>query len=167
MAVSYNGLWKLLIDKNMKKVDMMNQVGISSSTVAKMTNGELVSMKVLEKICEKLDCDFGDIVHYERKSQGGCVHVPGNKGWWTIMEYSAGLTSKLFWLQESRKTAAYILEGLSKTDIRKIAWEENIYQVKAEYRAYEVLNGTYRRVSALPEAVLQAFINSDGQQIIF
>ena len=74
MAVSYNGLWKLLIDKNMKKVDMMNQVGISSSTVAKMTNGEFVSMKVLEKICEKLDCDFGDIVHYERKPQGGCVH---------------------------------------------------------------------------------------------
>ena len=61
------------------------------------------------------------------------------------MEYSAGLTSKLFWLQESRKTASYILEGLSKADIRKIAWEENIYQVKAEYRAYEVLNGTYRR----------------------
>ena len=60
MAVSYNGL--------------MNQVGISSSTVAKMTNGEFVSMKVLEKICEKLDCDFGDIVHYERKLQSGCVH---------------------------------------------------------------------------------------------
>ena len=77
------------------------------------------------------------------------------------MEYSAGLTSKLFWLQESRKTAGYILEGLSKADIRKIAWEENIYQVKAEYRAYEVLNGTYRRVSALPEAVLQAFITCD------
>ena len=74
MAVSYNGLWKLLIDKNMKKVDMMNQVGISSSTVAKMTNGELVSLKVLEKICEKLDCDFGDIVHYEGKPQGGCIH---------------------------------------------------------------------------------------------
>lgn len=66
MAVSYNGLWKLLIDKNMKKVDLMDLVGISSSTVAKMTNGELVSMKVLAKICEKLDCDFGDIVHYEK-----------------------------------------------------------------------------------------------------
>ena len=36
MAVSYNGLWKLLIDKNMKKVDLMDQVGISSSTVAKI-----------------------------------------------------------------------------------------------------------------------------------
>lgn len=72
MAVSYNGLWKLLIDKNMKKVDMMNQVGISSSTVAKMTNGELVSMKVLEKICDKLDCDFGDIIHYEKETNACC-----------------------------------------------------------------------------------------------
>ena len=63
--------------------------------------------------------------------------------------------------ESSRKTAAYILEGLSKADIRKIAWEENIYQVKAEYRAYEVLNGTYRRVSALPEVVLQTFITCD------
>ena len=50
---------------------MMSQVGISSSTVAKMTNGELVSMKVLEKICEKLDCDFGDIVHYENEMKDG------------------------------------------------------------------------------------------------
>ena len=79
------------------------------------------------------------------------------------MEYSAGLTSKLFWLQESRKTAAYILEGYSKADMKKIAWEENIYQVKAEYRAYEVLNGTYRRVFALPEAALRAFTSCDVQ----
>lgn len=71
MAVSYNRLWKLLIDKNMKKVDMMDLVGISSSTVAKMTNGEFVSMKILEKICERLDCDFGDIVHYEKKIKDG------------------------------------------------------------------------------------------------
>lgn len=77
------------------------------------------------------------------------------------MEYSAGLTSKLFWLQESRKTAGYILNGLSKTDLREIVWKENIYQVKAEYRAYEVLNGTYRRVSALPQAVIQAFTACD------
>lgn len=77
------------------------------------------------------------------------------------MEYSAGLTSKLFWLQESRKTAGYILEGLSKADIRKIACEENIYQVKAEYRAYEVLNGTYRRASLLPKDVLKEFVTCD------
>lgn len=77
------------------------------------------------------------------------------------MEYSAGLTSKLFWLQEARKTASYIVDGLSKTEIRAIAWEENIYQVRAEYRAYEVLNGTYRRVSLLPTDVLKAFISCD------
>ena len=77
------------------------------------------------------------------------------------MEYSAGLTSKLFWLQESRKTAGYIIMGYSRADIKKIAWTENIYQVKAEYRAYEVLNGTYCRVSALPEAVLQTFTTCD------
>ena len=66
MAVSYNGLWKLLIDKNMKKMDLIDQVGISSSTLAKMSKGEAVSMSILEKICDKLDCDFGDIVNYEK-----------------------------------------------------------------------------------------------------
>ena len=44
--------------------------------------------------------------------------------------YSAGLTSKLFWLQESRKTAGYILDGYSKADIRKIAWKENIVHMR-------------------------------------
>ena len=67
MSVSYNGLWKLLIDKNMKKVDLINDLGISSSTIAKMTKGEKVSMNILEKICDELDCDFGDIIHYEKK----------------------------------------------------------------------------------------------------
>ena len=70
MSVSYNGLWKLLIDKNMKKVDLINKLGISSSTVAKMTKGETVSMNILEKICNELDCDFGDIIHYERNKAG-------------------------------------------------------------------------------------------------
>ena len=68
MGISYNGLWKLLIDKNMKKMDLVEEVGISSSTLAKLSKGETVSMAVLEKLCEKLDCDFGDIVNYERKT---------------------------------------------------------------------------------------------------
>lgn len=77
------------------------------------------------------------------------------------MEYSAGLTSKLFWLQESRKTASYIVGGYDKNQIKDIAWVENIYQVKAEYRAYEVLNGTYRRTSLLPVDVLKEFVTCD------
>ena len=67
MAISYNGLWKLLIDNNMNKTDLMNKVKLSSSSIAKMSKGEPVSMQVLEKICENLDCDFGDLVHYEKK----------------------------------------------------------------------------------------------------
>jgi len=67
MAVSYNGLWKLLIDKNMKKMDLVEKTGISSSTLAKMSKNEIVSMSVLEKICQALNCDFGDILNYEKK----------------------------------------------------------------------------------------------------
>ncbi len=70
MAVSYNGLWKLLIDKNMKKMDLVEKIGISSSTLAKMSKGEAISMTIMEKICEKLNCDFGDIINYERKGDG-------------------------------------------------------------------------------------------------
>ena len=69
MAISYNGLWKILIDKNMKKMDLVEKIGISSSTLAKMSKGEAVSMSIMEKICEKLDCDFGDLINYERKEE--------------------------------------------------------------------------------------------------
>lgn len=53
MAISYNGLWKLLIDKNMKKMDLVENenIGIISSTLAKMSRGETVSMGILERIC--------------------------------------------------------------------------------------------------------------------
>ena len=78
-----------------------------------------------------------------------------------IMEYSAGLTSKLFWLQEVRKTGSYIADGFSKSEIRAIAWDENIYRVRAEYRAYEVLNGTYRRVSLYAMDLLKVFLSCD------
>lgn len=69
MSPSYNGLWKLLIDKNMNKMDKMKEVGISNGAVAKMTKGEPVSMMVLEKICEKLDCDFSDMIHYVKEEE--------------------------------------------------------------------------------------------------
>lgn len=73
MAVSYNGLWKILIDKNLKKGDLQERIGISSSTLAKMTKGECVSMNVLERICEELNCDFGDIINYAGKGKNDGV----------------------------------------------------------------------------------------------
>lgn len=67
MAVSYNGLWKLLIDKDMKKTDLVNNLGISSRTIAKMARGERISLSILERICDELGCDFGDIISYDRR----------------------------------------------------------------------------------------------------
>ena len=53
MGISYNGLWKMLIDKKMKRTDLIDQLGISSGTLAKMGKDEEVSLSVLSKICEK------------------------------------------------------------------------------------------------------------------
>ena len=64
MKVSYNGLWKLLIDHEMKKMDLVEEIGISTSTLAKMSRGEPVSIQILAKICDKLDCDFGYLISY-------------------------------------------------------------------------------------------------------
>ena len=66
MAISYNGLWKLLIDKNMYKKDLTEELGISSATIAKMGKGESVSVEVLQKICEYMDCNIGDIMSFEK-----------------------------------------------------------------------------------------------------
>jgi conserved domain protein len=62
MAVSYKKLWKLLIDKDMKKKDLQSVAGISWSSVTKLSKGENVSMDVLIKICTALNCDVGDVM---------------------------------------------------------------------------------------------------------
>ena len=62
MEVSYKKLWKLLIDKDMKKKDLQANASISWATVTKLSKGETVSMEVLMKICKTLDCNIGDIM---------------------------------------------------------------------------------------------------------
>lgn len=64
MAFSYNKLWKLLIDKNMMKKDLMEQAHMNSSTMAKLGKNMPVSMDVLGRVCKALDCNVGDIVDY-------------------------------------------------------------------------------------------------------
>ena len=62
MEVSYKKLWKLLIDKDMKKKDLLATAGISWASVTKLSKGKTVSMEVLMKICKALDCNIGDIM---------------------------------------------------------------------------------------------------------
>lgn len=64
MAVSYNKLWKILIDKDMKKIDLMKSAKIGTSTLSKLGKNQFVSMEVLVKICKVLDCNIGDIVDF-------------------------------------------------------------------------------------------------------
>lgn len=64
MRMSYNKLWKLLIDKKMKKSDLRKNAKISSSTLAKLTNDENVTTDVLAKICNELKCNVSDIMEF-------------------------------------------------------------------------------------------------------
>ncbi len=62
MSVSYKKLWKLLIDKDMKKKDLVSAASISTYTVNKLNRGDNVTTDVLARICKALDCNIGDIM---------------------------------------------------------------------------------------------------------
>jgi DNA-binding Xre family transcriptional regulator len=62
MDVCYNKLFKLLIDKGIKKIDLRRATGISPNTLTKLSSNEYVSMEVLVKICRVLECDVGDMM---------------------------------------------------------------------------------------------------------
>lgn len=64
MAISYNRLWKLLVDKKMSKSDLRKAVEISPQTLTKMRRDEPITLTTLERICRVLNSDFGDIVEY-------------------------------------------------------------------------------------------------------
>ncbi len=64
MRISYNKLWKLLIDKGMKKKDLKEKASLSSASVAKLGKNEPVAMDVLLRICTVLDCDISDVMQF-------------------------------------------------------------------------------------------------------
>lgn len=68
MEVSYNKLWKLMIDKGLQnKSDLRAITGIGTNTLAKLSKNQVVSMEVLMKICSRLDCDISDICEFKNK----------------------------------------------------------------------------------------------------
>lgn len=64
MRISYNKLWKLLIDKGMKKKDLKEMASLSSASVAKLGKNKPVAMDVLLRICTALDCDISDVMQF-------------------------------------------------------------------------------------------------------
>lgn len=62
MRISYNKLWKLMIDKKMKKMQLKELAGIGSTTLAKLSKDEPVSMDVMARVCKVLECNIGDVM---------------------------------------------------------------------------------------------------------
>lgn len=62
MVISYNKLWKVLIDKKMKKMDLKEAAGLGTTTLSKLGKDQPVSMDVMMRICKVLDCNIGDIM---------------------------------------------------------------------------------------------------------
>lgn len=67
MSVSYNKLWKLLIDRKMSKADLRKRAGIAPNTLTKLNRDEEVSLSVLKKICNTLQVDIGDVMEFVEK----------------------------------------------------------------------------------------------------
>lgn len=67
MAASYKKLWKLLIDRDLKKKDLQELAGISNYTVSKLNRGDNVTTDVLGKICKALNCSVDDIMEFVEK----------------------------------------------------------------------------------------------------
>jgi len=73
VTVSYNKLWKLLIDKKMNKTELRLAIGASTATMAKLSKDDDVSMDTLARICETLHCNVGDIMDFVTDAQQGEV----------------------------------------------------------------------------------------------
>ncbi len=64
MSISYNKMWKLLIDKNMKRKDLKEKAEVSQNVMARLSKNQSVTMETMEKICSVLQCDIGDVMEF-------------------------------------------------------------------------------------------------------
>ena len=71
MAISYNKLWKLLVDKKMSKADLRKAAGIAPNTMTRLRRDEEVTLAVLNKICSTLDVNIGDIMEFTSNERDG------------------------------------------------------------------------------------------------
>jgi DNA (cytosine-5)-methyltransferase 1 len=71
MAICYNGLWKLLIDKGIKRTELKALAGVSSNAIAKLGKNEPVALETLSKICTALKCNIADIIEMKVDNDGG------------------------------------------------------------------------------------------------
>lgn len=93
MAINYRRLWKLLIDLGLKKSDLRTRAGLSSSTIAKLSQNKVVQSDVLDRICQALNCDIENIMEIERAaadSESAHVNPQTNESVYTIASLFSG-----------------------------------------------------------------------------
>ena len=74
--ICYDRLWKTLIDKHLKKTELRDKIGISNATLAKLGKNEPVNLKVIDAICQELDCDVEDVLEIKQdKPSIGQIHL--------------------------------------------------------------------------------------------
>lgn len=78
MALSYNRMWKLLVDKKVSKADLRKAAEIAPNTMTKLRRDEPVNLSILARICQELNCDFGDIIEYIREPDSKNTSAPEN-----------------------------------------------------------------------------------------
>ncbi len=64
MSISYNKMWKLMIDKNMKRKDLREKAAVSQNVMARLSKNQAISMETMEKICGVLECNIGDVMEF-------------------------------------------------------------------------------------------------------
>ena len=75
MALSYNRMWKLLVDKKMSKADLRKAADIAPTTMTNLRRDDAVNIAILGRICQVLNCDFGDIIEYIPDPESDAVNL--------------------------------------------------------------------------------------------
>lgn len=156
MTVSYKKLWKLLIDKEMKKKDLQAQASISWASITKMSKGEKVSMEVLMKVCKALNCDIGDIMELNtRRSRKRdvrrkkCMAIDKKKS-----PYKASITREQFLFYEMRTTAKLLDEGLDDKEVVQRIIDENLFQYPTEKSVERMAKACIARLKNMNDEAL-------------
>jgi len=123
--ISYAPLWKKLVDKDMSKLKLASEVGISTATLAKLGKDEYVALSIIEKICLTLDCPIEDVVQVKR-NESDAVNLFGSSLLEAVVAWEKFLSITYKGDPPDLDTrAAMCRERLSSTDVAKIKKDPN------------------------------------------
>lgn len=128
MYIDYSKLWKLLIDKNMTKTELMEETGLSSRIIAKLSKNKTVTTETLVKICTCLNCDISDIMECKEEKSLSIYNYYHKFG--TTIEYSENYNTVKFEYEGQNYTVYEIKDPITKSTIIHCGTDGTIYREK-------------------------------------